>query len=190
MRTYADLIAAARDTAAKISRTGRAHVAITTLGGRTASVNMPTKRGGPITINLPTLPEDARMTQGEADTVLGYLLHELAHVLETDQHAWRRAVASGSVELRDLVNGIEDVRIERTVPAKHGLPGAAELFAKLFADHWRELRAARLERKRLLPYQHRRAGRLPRPRADRAGRTGEGRCARLPRTASRHRSAP
>jgi Mg-chelatase subunit ChlD len=63
-----------------------------------------------VQVRFPALPAQARLTRAELDRWVGYFLHEMCHALYTDNAAWQDAVREG---LHALVNGMEDVRIER-----------------------------------------------------------------------------
>src|SRR5262245_53264234 len=65
---------------------------------------------------MPAMPLDARLTRREADVLIGYVTHELGHALFTDFAVWEDARKEG---LHNVVNGLEDIRIESEL-AKHG----------------------------------------------------------------------
>src|SRR4249920_3670397 len=61
-------------------------------------------------VHFPALPAQYRLSKTELDRWIGYFIHELCHAVYTDENAWRKACAE---HLAALVNGLEDVRIER-----------------------------------------------------------------------------
>ena len=79
-----------------------------------------------IALFLPVMKPGARLTRQDATALAGYWVHELCHVLYTDRTAWEDAVSRGEA-FRNLVNGLEDIRIERKVIAALKIPGAREL---------------------------------------------------------------
>jgi hypothetical protein len=81
------------------------------------------------TLYMPAMPLDARLSRMEADTVMAYVTHELGHAVFTQYEAWDIARAEG---LANLVNGLEDVRIElKLCTVGAALPGARELLSIL-----------------------------------------------------------
>jgi hypothetical protein len=82
-----------------------------------------------ITLCMPAIPMDARLSRREADVLMAYVTHELGHALFTDFTTWKAAVSEG---LHTLVNGLEDVRIElRLAELPDTLAGARDLLAQL-----------------------------------------------------------
>ena len=61
-------------------------------------------------VRFPALKTTQRLTRAELDRWTGYFIHEICHALWTDESAWAVACREG---LGALVNGMEDVRIER-----------------------------------------------------------------------------
>ena len=61
-------------------------------------------------VRFPALKTTQRLTRAELDRWTGYFIHEICHALWTDESAWAVACREG---LSALVNGMEDVRIER-----------------------------------------------------------------------------
>lgn len=74
--------------------------------GPTASVGL---ARGEIILTLPGWPRDKKMARGTLDRLTGLWMHELCHVAFTDFDQWKEAVAA---KLSNLVNGLEDARIE------------------------------------------------------------------------------
>lgn len=109
---YQDVIDACLLAAQKLYKTRDPHCKRTwrvRIDGATAGIR---KDDRTIDLTLPFLPLDARLTREERDLWIGYVLHELGHTFFTDFNAWRMAVHEG---LHDLVNGLEDPRIEAQV---------------------------------------------------------------------------
>lgn len=74
--------------------------------GPTASVGL---ARGEIILTLPGWPRDKKMARGTLDRLTGLWMHEFCHVAFTDFDQWKEAVAA---KLSNLVNGLEDARIE------------------------------------------------------------------------------
>ena len=74
------------------------------------------RRGDTVTaeVSFPVLPATTRLSRAEADRWTGYFIHEAAHAIYTDEATWKDACREG---LQALVNGLEDVRIERELVA-------------------------------------------------------------------------
>jgi hypothetical protein len=109
---YQDVIDACLLAAQKLYKTREPNCKRTwrvRIDGATAGIR---KDDRTIDLTLPFLPLDARLTREERDLWIGYVLHELGHTFFTDFTAWRMAVHDG---LHDLVNGLEDPRIEAQV---------------------------------------------------------------------------
>jgi hypothetical protein len=108
--TYQDLTRGCLQTAEKLYRaatgdtSGRWQLE---LGGQTAGIYFKDQSWR---LQLPALPLDARLTPQERDHWAGYTIHETGHACFTRFDVWNKAVSEG---LQDLVNGLEDVRIER-----------------------------------------------------------------------------
>jgi Mg-chelatase subunit ChlD len=76
--------------------------------------------GMPILVNLPQIPDDA--DEAFISAMRGFIDHECAHVLETDGPVMVAAVRKNP-KIRNLLNVIEDVRIERAM--RRRFPGSA-----------------------------------------------------------------
>lgn len=106
---YQDVIDACLLAAQKLYKTQKPSCDLAwrvSIDGNTAGISI-NPQG--VCLNLPFLPLDARLTKDERDLWVGYVIHELGHALFTDFYAWRRAISEG---VHDLVNGLEDPRIE------------------------------------------------------------------------------
>lgn len=82
------------------------------------------------TIWLPTMPADATLTDEQMRVFRGYHIHEVGHILYTDDSAWEKAVRGYQMEntawKKNVLNALEDVFIERKINeayagAKHNL---------------------------------------------------------------------
>ena len=62
------------------------------------------------------------------DRWTGYFIHEICHAISTDSTAWAQACREG---LNALVNGMEDVRIEREMIASAKVDNAKERLVEL-----------------------------------------------------------
>ena len=89
----------------------RLDVQVDTSSG-TASVIHQKDYLGRLVVNVffPALPSTHRLTKDELDRWTGYFIHEICHPIYTDDVVWATACREG---LQALVNGLEDVRIER-----------------------------------------------------------------------------
>jgi hypothetical protein len=118
---YSAVVAAARDTAERICARGsrRVRISVTTLGGTTASVRWDTSEA---TLNLPTMPASQMLSRAEANQIVGLIAHECCHVMHTSWPEWLAAIQLGAA-IKELTNGIEDVRIEALEIARKSLPG-------------------------------------------------------------------
>jgi hypothetical protein len=118
---YCQVVAAARDTAERICARGsrKVLISVTTLGGSTASVTWDEAQA---TLNLPTMPASTMLSRAEANQIVGLIAHECCHVMHTNWHDWLLAVREGTA-VKELTNGIEDVRIELREIKRKQLPG-------------------------------------------------------------------
>jgi hypothetical protein len=82
-------------------------------------------------INYPSLPDNAMLTRKEADLLVGYTLHEIGHVLYTENGALHGA----DPFLFKLWNGLEDARIEAAMIASGKAIGARSAFKRLLSRH-------------------------------------------------------
>ena len=111
---------------------GYIHVAIDTYTG-TASIKHernPYSKSINCTIYLPAMKAQAFLTKEELDRWIGYFIHELCHALYTDEKAWKLACVEN---LHAIVNGMEDVRIERKFNASGIAANSRELLNALLA---------------------------------------------------------
>jgi hypothetical protein len=79
-------------------------------------------------INLPAIRDLAEIPYPTARALIGYSIHEVAHIRETDFNAIIRAINEGRMEPDDLIkkfeNAIEDYRIERITAQQ--FPGSVD----------------------------------------------------------------
>lgn len=69
------------------------------------------------TIAFPAVPFGSKLSRREADIWMGYAIHELGHAFDTDPKGWRIASMVGTAQ-RNILNGLEDVRMERDCAAR------------------------------------------------------------------------
>lgn len=82
------------------------------------------------TVMYPAMPQDARIKRGEADRLTGYSLHEIGHILDSDISVFSQAQQEGKLT-RELMNGIEDARVERDLIRMGGAGGARSCLSTL-----------------------------------------------------------
>ena len=80
------------------------------------------------TVNFPALKSTQRLAKQELDRWTGYFIHEICHGIYTDANEWAKACREG---LSALVNGMEDVRIERRMIASAKVDNAKERLVEL-----------------------------------------------------------
>jgi hypothetical protein len=66
-------------------------------------------------VQLPALVDSMDYPQSVYRQMLGYGLHELGHIRYTDEAPWDWAIENHSRYLGRLINGLEDVRIEKAM---------------------------------------------------------------------------
>ena len=81
---------------------------------------------------MPAMPLDARLSRREADTLVGYVTHELGHALFTDFACYDASVTLG---LHNLVNGLEDIRCEAKLCAHGGSIGNARELLETLTEY-------------------------------------------------------
>jgi hypothetical protein len=92
-------------------------IAVSWSGGNSAS--MVHGIGDDAYITLPTVEDEQIYSTNFFNQVLTYGFHELGHVWFTDPLLWDFAYRIHGYGLADLINGLEDVRIEQEI-IKHG----------------------------------------------------------------------
>jgi hypothetical protein len=81
-------------------------------------------------VRFPALPAQYRLGKVELDRWIGYFIHELCHAIYTDENAWKDACKE---HLAAIVNGLEDVRIEREFNRSAVASNSRELLNALLA---------------------------------------------------------
>ena len=81
-------------------------------------------------VRFPALPAQYRLSKLELDRWIGYFIHELCHAIYTDENAWKEACKE---RLAAIVNGLEDVRIEREFNRSAVATNSTELLNALLA---------------------------------------------------------
>jgi len=78
------------------------------------------------TIYLPNMPVDAQLTDEQMRVFRGYHIHEVGHILHTNDRVWNAKVKeyqrNNEFWRKDVFNAIEDVMIERKINEQY--PGA------------------------------------------------------------------
>ena len=99
-------------------------------GGSTAGVKYSTY-DHTCNLLLPPIDDLAEINQQQLNQFIGYALHELGHCWFTQNAPWDAARAQGGQFLSNLINGLEDPRIEQAVIASGYAGNAAALFESL-----------------------------------------------------------
>jgi Mg-chelatase subunit ChlD/uncharacterized low-complexity protein len=63
-----------------------------------------------VEVYFPALPNAYKLSKDELNRWIGYFIHEICHAIYTDETAWKDACRE---RLHDIVNGLEDPRIEK-----------------------------------------------------------------------------
>jgi uncharacterized protein with von Willebrand factor type A (vWA) domain len=84
---------------------------------------------GGFMVQLPLMKPSSRISKRETNLLSAYWMHEvLGHAVQTDFDVWFDAVQE---DLHQLLNGLEDVRIERGIQENKSFPNATGLLEKL-----------------------------------------------------------
>ena len=82
-------------------------------------------------IIFPSLDEGAQMKRSTFNNLIGYAIHELGHAWFTSNEPWDKARNEHGQFVGNLINGLEDPRIERKVIESGYAPNAKALFEEL-----------------------------------------------------------
>jgi hypothetical protein len=80
---------------------------------------------------FPSIDETSQIPEHTFNNLIGYALHELGHAWFTDNKAWDRAREKHGKFVSNLINGLEDPRIERKVIESGRAPNSRALFENL-----------------------------------------------------------
>jgi hypothetical protein len=80
---------------------------------------------------FPSIDETSQIPEHTFNNLIGYALHELGHAWFTDNRAWDRARNKYGNFVSNLINGLEDPRIERKVIESGRAPNSRALFENL-----------------------------------------------------------
>jgi len=83
------------------------------------------------TVVFPAVDENAEIDNRTFTNLIGYALHELGHAWFTSNIEWDIAARQHGQFVHQLINGLEDPRIERRVIKSKYAPNAAALFENL-----------------------------------------------------------
>jgi hypothetical protein len=82
-------------------------------------------------IVFPALDEGAEMKRSTFNNLIGYAIHELGHAWFTSNEPWDKARNEHGQFVGNLINGLEDPRIERKVIESGYAPNSKALFEEL-----------------------------------------------------------
>jgi hypothetical protein len=82
-------------------------------------------------IVFPAIDEGAEMKRSTFNNLIGYAIHELGHAWFTTNEPWDKARNDYGQFVGNLINGLEDPRIERKVIESGYAPNAKALFEEL-----------------------------------------------------------
>jgi hypothetical protein len=82
-------------------------------------------------IIFPSIDEGAQMKRSTFNNLIGYAIHELGHAWFTSNEPWDKARNDYGQFVGNLINGLEDPRIERKVIESGYAPNAKALFEEL-----------------------------------------------------------
>jgi hypothetical protein len=100
--------------------------------GSTAGIVFERKNGGVnAKILFPSINEASEISRAKFNNLIGYALHELGHAWFTDNEPWDDARRNHGGFVANLINGLEDPRIERKVIESGYAPNSRALFEDL-----------------------------------------------------------
>ena len=100
--------------------------------GRTAGIIFERNFGScTAKVIFPSIDETSQIPEHTFNNLIGYALHELGHAWFTDNRAWDRARDKHGKFVSNLINGLEDPRIERKVIESGRAPNSRALFENL-----------------------------------------------------------
>jgi hypothetical protein len=100
--------------------------------GRTAGIIFERNFGScTAKVIFPSIDETSQIPEHTFNNLIGYALHELGHAWFTDNKAWDKARDKHGKFVSNLINGLEDPRIERKVIESGRAPNSRALFENL-----------------------------------------------------------
>ena len=100
--------------------------------GSTAGIVFERKHGSvSAKILFPSINEASEISRAKFNNLIGYALHELGHAWFTDNEPWDDARREHGGFVANLINGLEDPRIERKVIESGYAPNSRALFEDL-----------------------------------------------------------
>jgi hypothetical protein len=100
--------------------------------GRTAAIKSE-RAGGVLNakVYFPSIDDNKQASRALYNEILGYAIHELGHAWFTDMDCWNVATSTHGQVLFNLINGLEDPRIEQCVIDSGYAPNSKTLFVNL-----------------------------------------------------------
>jgi hypothetical protein len=101
---------------------------------------------------FPSIDELANIPQETFNNLIGYALHELGHAWYTDNKPWDWAREQHGTFVSNLINGLEDPRIERLVIESGRAPNSRVLFENLVNSILKRDGYVKADDKRNIPF--------------------------------------